>query len=87
MAHRKTLGYQDSLALSTRASPLAPPGLAPSSGGRPAAQLRSSDLGGGPGPISEGPERTSCHIYVCIFRGLRPEAGNAGSRGDLSHVR
>ena len=21
-----------------------------------------------------------------IFRGLRPEAGNAGSRGDLSHI-
>ena len=26
--------------------------------------------------------------YMCIdiFRGLRPEAGNAGSRGDLSHI-
>ena len=23
---------------------------------------------------------------VARFRGLRPEAGNAGSRGDLSHV-
>ena len=23
---------------------------------------------------------------MCIFRGLRPEAGNAGSRGDLSHI-
>ena len=23
---------------------------------------------------------------VFIFRGLRPEAGNAGSRGDLSHI-
>ena len=21
-----------------------------------------------------------------LFRGLRPEAGNAGSRGDLSHI-
>ena len=26
------------------------------------------------------------HIYTYIFRGLRPEAGNAGSRGDLSHI-
>ena len=25
-------------------------------------------------------------IYIYIFRGLRPEAGNAGSRGDLSHI-
>ena len=26
--------------------------------------------------------------YACgaEFRGLRPEAGNAGSRGDLSHI-
>ena len=24
--------------------------------------------------------------YNIIFRGLRPEAGNAGSRGDLSHI-
>ena len=38
-------------------------------------------------------ERRICiyiYIYVCmeicIFRGLRPEAGNAGSRGDLSHI-
>ena len=23
---------------------------------------------------------------VLLFRGLRPEAGNAGSRGDLSHI-
>ena len=26
------------------------------------------------------------YIYIYIFRGLRPEAGNAGSRGDLSHI-
>ena len=26
------------------------------------------------------------YIYISIFRGLRPEAGNAGSRGDLSHI-
>ena len=29
------------------------------------------------------------HSFICIhqiFRGLRPEAGNAGSRGDLSHI-
>ena len=26
------------------------------------------------------------YIHVYIFRGLRPEAGNAGSRGDLSHI-
>ena len=25
-------------------------------------------------------------VCVSIFRGLRPEAGNAGSRGDLSHI-
>ena len=25
-------------------------------------------------------------IFHRIFRGLRPEAGNAGSRGDLSHI-
>ena len=25
-------------------------------------------------------------MHLCIFRGLRPEAGNAGSRGDLSHI-
>ena len=25
------------------------------------------------------------YIFI-IFRGLRPEAGNAGSRGDLSHI-
>ena len=25
-------------------------------------------------------------LYACVFRGLRPEAGNAGSRGDLSHI-
>ena len=25
-------------------------------------------------------------MCICIFRGLRPEAGNAGSRGDLSHI-
>ena len=24
--------------------------------------------------------------YSSLFRGLRPEAGNAGSRGDLSHI-
>ena len=23
---------------------------------------------------------------LTLFRGLRPEAGNAGSRGDLSHI-
>ena len=27
------------------------------------------------------------HTHMYIFRGLRPEAGNAGSRGDLSHIR
>ena len=27
---------------------------------------------------------SSRHVY--IFRGLRPEAGNASSRGDLSHI-
>ena len=26
------------------------------------------------------------NIYMYEFRGLRPEAGNAGSRGDLSHI-
>ena len=26
------------------------------------------------------------HIHIYLFRGLRPEAGNAGSRGDLSHI-
>ena len=26
------------------------------------------------------------YVYLSIFRGLRPEAGNAGSRGDLSHI-
>ena len=26
------------------------------------------------------------YIYIYIFRGLRPVAGNAGSRGDLSHI-
>ena len=25
-------------------------------------------------------------ILFTVFRGLRPEAGNAGSRGDLSHI-
>ena len=25
-------------------------------------------------------------VIVLLFRGLRPEAGNAGSRGDLSHI-
>ena len=29
---------------------------------------------------------TYIYIYVCLFRGLRPEAGNAGSHGDLSHI-
>ena len=24
--------------------------------------------------------------YIILFRGLRPEAGNAGSRGDSSHI-
>ena len=24
--------------------------------------------------------------FLSLFRGLRPEAGNAGSRGDLSHI-
>ena len=27
-----------------------------------------------------------CCRKVPLFRGLRPEAGNAGSRGDLSHI-
>ena len=26
------------------------------------------------------------YVHARIFRGLRPEAGNAGSRGDLSHI-
>ena len=26
------------------------------------------------------------YTHHIIFRGLRPEAGNAGSRGDLSHI-
>ena len=26
------------------------------------------------------------HGEAMLFRGLRPEAGNAGSRGDLSHI-
>ena len=26
------------------------------------------------------------YIFIYLFRGLRPEAGNAGSRGDLSHI-
>ena len=26
------------------------------------------------------------YVVPTIFRGLRPEAGNAGSRGDLSHI-
>ena len=30
---------------------------------------------------------SAIYIYIYIFRGLRPEAGNAGSRGDLSHIR
>ena len=27
-------------------------------------------------------------VWICLFRGLRPEVevGNAGSRGDLSHI-
>ena len=25
-------------------------------------------------------------FFTYVFRGLRPEAGNAGSRGDLSHI-
>ena len=25
-------------------------------------------------------------LHQLLFRGLRPEAGNAGSRGDLSHI-
>ena len=31
---------------------------------------------------------TCVYVYVSVhlFRGLRPEAGNAGSRGDLSHI-
>ena len=34
--------------------------------------------------VAGGSNVGRCPIY--IFRGLRPEAGNAGSRGDLSHI-
>ena len=28
----------------------------------------------------------SVYIYIYVFRGLRPEAGNAGRSGDLYHI-
>ena len=33
---------------------------------------------------AQGAESSQNCTY--LFRGLRPEAGNAGSRGDLSHI-
>ena len=33
-----------------------------------------------------GPNFRPTYRIASKFRGLRPEAGNAGSRGDLSHI-
>ena len=41
---------------------------------------------GTPKLTGRGPSKKDLLWRSKLFRGLRPEAGNAGSRGDLSHI-